>query len=54
MDLSEYLRFEIDMLPDDLFVDEFSKEVDRLREDVDRFAQRVNKLEACLNSKKQR
>jgi len=45
MDISEYLRFEINMLPDDLLVEEFSKEVDVLREDVDRFEQRVNKLE---------
>lgn len=47
-DISEYLRFEINMLPDDLLVEEFSKEVDVLREDVDRFEQRVNKLEARL------
>jgi ubiquinone biosynthesis accessory factor UbiJ len=53
MDVSEYLRFEIEMLPDDLLVEEFSKEVDRLREDVDRFAQRVNKLEARLKNKGQ-
>jgi len=53
MDLSEYLRFEIEMLPDDLLVDDFSKEVDLLREDVDRFAQRVNKLEARINNKEQ-
>ncbi len=45
MDISEYLRFEINMLPDDLLVEEFSKEVDVLKEDVDRFEQRVNKLE---------
>lgn len=53
MDLSEYLRFEIEMLPDDLLVDEFSKDVDLLREDVDRFAKRVNKLEARVNNKEQ-
>jgi len=53
MDLSEYLRFEIEMLPDDLLVDEFSKDVDLLREDVDRFIQRVNKLEVRLNNKEQ-
>lgn len=44
-DLSEYLRFEINLLPDDLLVEEFNKEVDVLREDVDRFEQRLNKLE---------
>ncbi len=47
-DISEYLRFEINMLPDDLLVEEFNKEVDVLREDVDRFEQRVNKLKARL------
>lgn len=44
-DMSEYLRFEINMLPDDLLVEEFNKEVDMLRDDVDRFEQRLNKLE---------
>jgi ubiquinone biosynthesis protein UbiJ len=44
-DISEYLRFEINMLPDDLLVEEFNKDVDVLREDVDRFEQRVNNLE---------
>ncbi len=47
-DISEYLRFEINMLPDDLLVEEFSKEVDVLREDVERFEQKVNKLEARI------
>jgi ubiquinone biosynthesis accessory factor UbiJ len=50
-DISEYLRFEIEMLPDDLLVEEFSKEVDHLREDVERFQQRVNKFEIKINSK---
>lgn len=44
-DMSEYLRFEVNILPDDLLVEEFNKEVDVLREDVDRFEQRLNKLE---------
>lgn len=52
MDLSEYLRFEIEMLPDDLLVDEFCKDVDVLRDDVDRLTQRINKLEARLNRNK--
>ena len=52
-DMSEYLRFETEMLPDDLLVDEFCKEVDVLREDVDRFSQRVKKLEAQINNKEQ-
>lgn len=50
-DISEYLRFEINMLPDDLLVEEFCKEVDVLREDVDRFEQRVNKLKARQKGK---
>ena len=49
-DISEYLRFEIEMLPDDLLVEEFCRDVDRLREDVDRFTQRLNKLEAQYNN----
>ncbi len=53
MDMSEYLRFESGMLPDDLLVEEFCKEVDVLREDVDRFTQRINKFETHLNIKKQ-
>ena len=52
MDLSEYLRFEIEMLPDDLLVDEFCKDVDVLRDDVDRLTQRINKLEVKLNKNK--
>jgi ubiquinone biosynthesis accessory factor UbiJ len=50
-DISEYLRFEINMLPDDLLVEEFSKDVDLLRDDVDRFEQRINKIESQLNNK---
>ncbi len=53
MDMSEYLRFETDMLPDDLLVDEFCKEVDVLREDVDRLSQGINKLEVKINNKEQ-
>ena len=45
MDVSEYLRFETQMLPDDLLVEEFCNDVDHLRDDVDRFKQRVNRLE---------
>ena len=52
-DISEYLRFEINMLPDDLLVEEFSKEVDLLREDVDRFEQRLNKVELNAKNKNQ-
>lgn len=53
MDMSEYLRFETDMLPDDLLVDEFCKEVDVLREDVDRLSQQINKLEVKISNKEQ-
>lgn len=53
MDMSEYLRFETDMLPDDLLVEEFCKEVDVLREDVDRLSQRINKLAEQINNKEQ-
>lgn len=49
MDLSEFLRFETEMLPDDLLVEEFCKDVDLLREDVDRLVQRINKLDAKIN-----
>ena len=41
---SEYLRFEADMLPADWRVGEFVDDVDRIREDVDRMAMRVNRL----------
>ncbi|MEM6998359.1 MAG: SCP2 sterol-binding domain-containing protein [Pseudomonadota bacterium] len=47
-DISEYLRFEINLLPDDLLVNEFSQDVDVLREDVERFEQRLNKLQKKL------
>jgi ubiquinone biosynthesis accessory factor UbiJ len=50
-DISEYLRFEIDMLPDDLLVEEYSKNVDTIKEDVERFEQRVNKLETRIKGK---
>lgn len=53
MDISEYLRFEINMLPDELLVEEFSKDVDLLREDVERFQKRINKLELQLKNKQQ-
>lgn len=51
MDMSEYLRFENEMLPDDLLIQEFCQDVDTFREDVDRLTQRVQKLEAVLNNK---
>ncbi len=48
VDLSEYLRFETRMLPDDLLVEEFCNEVSNLREDADRFARRVNAFETLV------
>ena len=52
MDISEYLRFEKEMLPDDLLVKEFCEDVDTLRDDVDRLAQRITMLEAKINNRK--
>ncbi len=52
MDISEYLRFEIEMLPDELLVKEFCDDVDTLREDVDRLAQRIDRLKSKLNKDK--
>tara|TARA_R110000782_G_scaffold268527_1_gene365078 strand:- start:2212 stop:2856 length:645 start_codon:yes stop_codon:yes gene_type:complete len=51
MDMSEYLRFETEMLPDELLVEEFCKDVDILREDADRLSQRINKLAKQINYK---
>ena len=53
MDISEYLRFETEMLPDELLVDDFCKEVDVLREDVDRLSQRVSQTVKKIKSKDQ-
>ncbi len=50
-DISEYLRFESELLPDALLVKEFCDDVDQLREDVDRMTQRVAKLEAKRKEK---
>ncbi|GBE07931.1 MAG TPA: hypothetical protein ENG90_00445 [Gammaproteobacteria bacterium] len=44
MDSSEYLRFEAKMLPADWRVDEFINDVDKIREDIDRMAIRVERL----------
>ena len=48
LDISEYLRFEIEMLPDELLVDEFSKEVDSLRDETELISKRVEKLNHFL------
>ncbi len=52
LDASEYLRFESDVLPDDLLVREYCDEVATLREDVDRLSQRLQKLQQRLAEKK--
>jgi ubiquinone biosynthesis accessory factor UbiJ len=44
MNSSEYLRFEVEILPADWCVDEFIDDVDRIREDIDRMAMRVERL----------
>ncbi len=44
MNLSEYLRFESNQLPDQTEVDEFIQQVDAFRNDVDRVEQRINKI----------
>ena len=43
-DISEYLRFEVEMLPDELLVDEFNKEVDLLRNETELVSKRVDKI----------
>jgi len=45
MDISEYLRFERDAVPDQSQVDEFITGVDDLRNDVERLRQRISRLE---------
>ena len=52
VDISEYLRFEIEMLPDELLVEEFSKEVDLLRNDTELVSKRINKLDIYLANNK--
>lgn len=43
-DISEYLRFEIEMLPDLLMVEEFNRAVDDCRDDVERLQQRIQQF----------
>lgn len=45
MDISEYLRFESEAVPDQSQVDEFITGVDELRNDVERLKQRISRLE---------
>ncbi len=44
LDVSEYLRFEKEILPDQLEIDEFTSLVDKLRNDVDRLKLRIDKI----------
>lgn len=53
LDVSEYLRFESDVLPDDLMVKEFCQDVATLREDTDRLADRLQKLESRFFNNRQ-
>lgn len=43
--ISEYLRFEIELLPDRLLIDEFNNAVDAVRDDTERLQQRINRLQ---------
>ena len=52
VDISEYLRFEIEMLPDELLVEEFSKEVDLLRNDTELVSKRIDRLDIYLANTK--
>ena len=53
IDVSEYLRFEIEMLPDELLVEEFSKEVDLLRNDVELVSKRIDKIDFFIANNRQ-
>lgn len=45
LDISEYLRFETEMTPDLTVLNEFTREVDILRNDVERLKVRINRIE---------
>lgn len=49
MSLSEYFRFESEVLPDHLLVSEFCEQVDALRNDVDLLISRIDKIAAKLD-----
>ena len=48
-DTSEYLRFEVEMLPDELLINEFNNEVDYLRNETELISKRINKLNNILS-----
>lgn len=52
--LSEYLKFEVEMLPDELLVDEFLKEVDSIRNDVERVSQRIDNCNLLIKNKEKK
>ena len=49
LDVSEYLRFEIEMLPDELLMSEFCKEVDFLRDETELTSKRIDRLSFALS-----
>lgn len=49
-DISEYLRYEAEVLPDRTEVDEFNTAVDTLRDDVERLRVRINRLQSSGKS----
>jgi ubiquinone biosynthesis protein UbiJ len=51
LDISEYLRYEKDMLPDKSEIDEFNSVVDVIRNDAGRLKQRIERLERKLTEK---
>ncbi len=51
-DTSEYLRFEIELLPDELLINEFNKEVDCLRDETELISKRIDKLNSLLSKGK--
>ena len=48
-DISEYLRFEVEMLPDELLINEFNKEVDCLRDETELISKRIDKFNNFLS-----
>lgn len=44
-DVSEYLRFETELTPDHTALNEFTREIDTLRNDVERLKLRINRIE---------
>lgn len=48
---SEYLRYEAEVLPDQGLIDEFSRDVETLRDDTERLSQRVQRLQNRVSKK---